>query len=272
MVTEQDAKIVMNRQVASETYLMVLECPEIVAEAKPGQFVMIRVQPGLDPLLRRPFSVCGTRGHDLFLILYRVVGKGTGILSTVREGKELSTLGPLGSGFEIRGSGSGSVLVAGGIGIAPLIFLAQAMENEEVVFMTGYRSVTEMIPMDRFGLRSSMLSVSTDDGTLGHHGPVTELLDQHLAAVTNGRFTVFACGPLSMLRRVAALTLEQNIPCQVSMEANMACGIGACRGCAVKASPQANRTYYHVCQDGPVFPVQALNWHEMEKPLLGKNA
>jgi dihydroorotate dehydrogenase electron transfer subunit len=260
---EQDAKVVLNKQVASETFLMVLESPEVVAEASPGQFVMIRVQSGLDPLLRRPFSVCGTRGNDRFLILYRVVGKGTTILSTVREGKKLSTLGPLGRGFEIPRSGRESVLVAGGIGVAPLIFLAQTMKNKEVTLMTGYRSVAEFIAMGQFGLRSSIVSVSTDDGTSGHHGPVTELLEKHLARAANSTPTVFASGPLPMLQRVAVLTLEQDIPCQVSLEANMACGLGACQGCAVKASPQENQTYFHVCQDGPVLRVQSLDWKEL---------
>jgi dihydroorotate dehydrogenase electron transfer subunit len=266
---EQDTKVILNKQVASETYLMVLESPEAVAEAKPGQFVMIRVQSGLDPLLRRPFSVCGTRGDDQYSILYRVVGKGTTKLSAVREGEKLSTLGPLGRGFEVPGPGCEPVLVAGGIGVAPLIFLAQAMEHAEVILMTGYHSVAELIPLGEFGLLSSMVSASTDDGSFGYHGPVTELLERHLAGTAKRNPSIFACGPLPMLQRVAVLSLEKDISCQVSLEANMACGVGACQGCAVKASPQENQTYFHVCQDGPVFRVQSLDWKELERPLIG---
>lgn len=263
---EQRINVITNQQVASQSYLMVLESPEIVAEAKPGQFVMIRIGSELDPLLRRPFSICGIRGEDRFMILYRVVGKGTRILSTVRKGKALSTLGPLGSGFEIGEPGIGSVLVGGGIGIAPLVFLAQAMEQEALFFLTGYGSAAEIIPLGQLGVRSSVVSVSTDDGTFGHQGPVTDLLEEQLAENANSKPTVFACGPLPMLKRVADLTIKKNVACQVSLEANMACGLGACQGCAVKAFSSENQTYVHVCQDGPVFPVQSLDWRELEGP------
>ena len=264
---EQDAKIVMNKQVASETYLMVLDSPGVVAKARPGQFVMIRVRSGLDPLLRRPFSICGTRGDNQFLILYRVVGKGTAILSGAGEGEKLSTLGPLGRGFELPESGYESILVAGGIGIAPLIFLAQSLQNDDVTFLTGFRSGLELVPMGEFGLNSSRTSVSTDDGTSGCQGYVTELLENHLAGSSKKKRTIFACGPVPMLKRVAALALDQNTPCQVSLEANMACGLGACQGCAVKASTQENRTYFHVCQDGPVFRAQSLEWEDLGKTI-----
>jgi dihydroorotate dehydrogenase electron transfer subunit len=264
---EQDVKILLNKQVASETYLMALDSPEVVAKARPGQFVMIRVRSGLDPLLRRPFSICGTRWEDQFLVLYRVVGKGTTILSGAKEGEKLSALGPLGRGFELPASGYESVLVAGGIGIAPLIFIAQSLENHDVTFLTGYRSGLEVVPMGELGLNSSITCVSTDDGTSGYQGYVTELLENHLAGSSKKKRTIFACGPVPMLQRVAALALDQKTPCQVSLEANMACGLGACQGCAVKASTQENRTYFHVCQDGPVFQAQSLDWKDLGKTL-----
>ena len=257
---EQDTKIVFNKKLASDTFLMALESPEVVAEAMHGQFVMIRVRPAIDPLLRRPFSICGIKGDNLFLILYKVVGHGTAILSEARKGQKLSVLGPLGRGFEIPKTACESILVAGGIGIAPLIFLAQAMEPASVIFLTGNSSANQILPMEQFGLDALETQISTDDGTAGHHGFVTELLEKHLAGSIKDPLVIFACGPLPMLKRVADLTFKKNILCQVSLETNMACGLGACQGCAVRASSGKDRTYYHVCQEGPVLDARKLDW------------
>ena len=260
---EQDTKIVFNRKLAPETFLMALESIEIVSEATPGQFVMIRVGKGSDPLLRRPFSICGTKGTNQFLILYKVVGRGTSFLSEAGEGDKLSVFGPLGRGFEHPKPACESILVAGGIGIAPLIFLAQTIKPTNVAFMTGYRSANEILPMEKFSLDTINPFISTDDGTAGHHGPVTELLEKHLLGSVENPPMVFACGPTPMLKRVANLTFKRDIPCQVSYETTMACGLGACQGCAVRASSGQNRTYYHVCQDGPVFDAQKLDWNAL---------
>ena len=257
---EQDTKIIFNKKLAPQTYLMALESPEVVSQTRPGQFVMIRVRPGIDPLLRRPFSICGTRGHNQFLILYKVVGRGTAFLSEAGEGEKLSMFGPLGKGFVLPKRACESVLVAGGIGIAPLIFLAQTMEPTNMTFMTGYRSANEILPMEKFRLDTVKTFISTDDGTAGHHGPVTELIENHLAGCVENPPMVFACGPTPMLKCVADLTIKRDIPCQVSQETAMACGLGACQGCAVRASSGQDRTYYNVCQDGPVFDAHKLDW------------
>ena len=125
----RDAEIVFNKKIAPQTYLMGFRSPEVVAAARPGQFVMVRVRSGMDPLLRRPFSVAGTKEGEHLLILYRVVGKGTAIMAETRKGERLSLLGPLGSGFELPKGKKPSLLVAGGIGIAPLLFLIQSMNS-----------------------------------------------------------------------------------------------------------------------------------------------
>ncbi len=263
IMIEQNLKIVFNKRLASDTFLMALKSPEVVAEARPGQFVMIRVTPGIDPLLRRPFSICGTRGDDLFLILFKVVGRGTAIMSKAREGQKLAVLGPLGRGFDLPKRDCNPVLVAGGIGIAPLIFLAQAIDAGKTAFFTGYRCENEILPLEQFGLDAMETLISTDDGTTGHHGFVTELLENHLAGFSEDPPIVFSCGPLPMLNRVAELALRRNIPCQVSLETSMACGLGACQGCAVRASSKENQMYFHVCQDGPVFDVRKLDWEAL---------
>lgn len=257
---DQKSEIVFNKEVSPGTFVMGLRSHEIVSQAIPGQFVMIRVASSSNPLLRRPFSICNIRGKDIFFVLYRVVGQGTSILSGTKKGERLSVLGPLGRGFELPKSGQKCILAAGGIGIAPLIFLAEVIKKNDMEFVAGYPSVTEMVPVGEVGLTRSDISVATDDGTLGHKGPVTELLEYHLIHNDKRLLMIFACGPLPMLKRVARLTVSRGVSCQVSLETNMACGLGACQGCAVKAGSEAHQTYYHVCQDGPVFDVRVLDW------------
>ncbi len=258
---EQDIEIVFNKRVAVDTFFMGLRSPQIAAEARPGQFVMIKVGQGMDPLLRRPFSICGVREDDLVLILYRVVGRGTTIMCDAREGESLSVLGPLGRGFEMSQRGDKPILVAGGMGIAPLIFLTSITEPGSFAFLAGFGSAKEIVATDEIGFSEIDLSISTDDGSAGHRGFVTELLENRLAGL-NGNINplVFACGPLPMLKEVAAITRERGLQGQVSLEASMACGLGACQGCAIRRSSEQSIAYYHVCQDGPVCDVNALDW------------
>jgi dihydroorotate dehydrogenase electron transfer subunit len=260
VMMNQEIEVVFNRRVSRETFFMGLRSEQVVGEARPGQFVMIRVTHEADPLLRRPFSISGTRGHDLFFILYRVVGRGTSIMSGTREGERLGVLGPLGKGFDLPKGRGQSLLVAGGIGVAPLIFLAQSIKTGDVVFMTGYGSADEIVPIKELGLTDKETLISTEDGEAGHQGVVTDLLERRLSKIGSVRQTVYSCGPVAMLKRVASLTFDLRIPCQVSLETSMACGLGACQGCAVRASSKENSTYYHVCHDGPVFGAESVDW------------
>ncbi len=262
---EHYAEIVFNKKVAPRTYLMGLISPEVVAVARPGQFVMIRVRAGIDPLLRRPFSIAGTKEGGLLLILYRVVGKGTAIMAETREGERLSLLGPLGRGFKLPKRKQASLLVAGGIGIAPLFFLIQSLNSRSAHLMTGFGSAEEIIGIDQLGDFSIDVSIATDDHSAGHGGPVTDLVEAFLSNRTpnKDRLSIFACGPEPMLKKVAGMALDRGLPCQASLEAAMACGVGACQGCAIKASADEKRDYYHVCADGPVFPVAAIDWDSL---------
>lgn len=259
-VIDQECELVFNRQVARETFLMGLTSRKIASAVKPGQFVMIRILQGVDPLLRRPFSVCGTEGEDVFLILYKVVGKGTTILSRIDQGERLSVLGPLGKGFDPPGPGERPVLVAGGMGIAPLVSLSRSLDPANQAFLTGYRSYHEVVASDKVGLADMEISVATEDGSLGYKGIVTQLLEDYLSSPGGGSVSLFACGPLPMLKKIATLSIRRDIPCQISLETSMGCGLGACLGCAVRATAKQDRTYQYVCQDGPVFRVQSLNW------------
>jgi len=255
---EEQAEVAFNRQLTSDTWLMGLRSAAISGRASPGQFVMVRVRKGVDPLLRRPFSICGVEG-DLFLLLYRVVGKGSEIMTGIGAGVRVPVLGPLGNGFRVPEENRRMLLVAGGIGIAPLLFLAQRFVYGEFRFMAGFASAGAIIPVQEVLDLSNPLQVSTDDGAEGHHGPVTDLLQKNLQGCDTGAScSIFTCGPKGMLRSVARIA--QGIPCQVSMEASMACGLGACLGCVVTAAPGEAKTYYHVCSEGPVFEASMIDW------------
>jgi len=263
---EQETEILFNRMIASETFLLGLKSPEIVAAAKPGQFVMVRVSSGIAPLLRRPFSICGIKEEDQFLILYRVVGRGTAMLTEKKEGEKLSILGPLGKGFELPKTHETPLLIGGGIGVAPLFFLSQTLKAIDIEFMMGFGSSKEIIDMNGIVVLNANVSIATDDGTVGHNGLVTDLLEEYLKkhVAKKDSFSIFTCGPVPMLKRVVDIAIHGSIPCQSSLEAFMACGLGACQGCAIKADSKESREYYHVCRDGPVFPIQSLDWKSIK--------
>lgn len=258
---DRHAEIVFNRPVTRDTWMMRLRSPELAGETKPGQFVMLKVRPGIDPLLRRPFSVCGV-DEDLIMILYRIVGKGTEIMTAGKEGEHLPVLGPLGTGFVMPGENDLPVLVGGGIGVAPLFLLAQTLMTRDLTFMMGFRTAQEIIRPEAIG-RFHTLALATDDGTEGQPGFVTDLLPPFLEKNRGRPLTLFACGPRPMLKKVAETARVHGVPCQVSLESAMACGFGVCQGCAVKAPSDGSRAYHYVCQNGPVFKVEHVDWSRM---------
>lgn len=258
---DHESEIIFNRKLAPATFLMGLNSPAIAAQAAPGQFVMLRVAREKDPLLRRPFSICATREKALLLLLYRVVGRGTAMLARLPRGGRLSALGPLGRGFVLPQSAQKVLLAAGGIGLAPLTFLALALAGRAQELLIGCSSAAEALPLEELGLQNLPVSLATDDGTLGHRGPVTDLVAARLKEAAEDIATLYACGPLPMLKKVAALAGRHAVPCQVALETVMACGLGACRGCAV---PSSEKPFYrHVCREGPVFSTADLDWENL---------
>jgi dihydroorotate dehydrogenase electron transfer subunit len=256
---EEKTTIAFNEPLADHIWLMGIKSTEIAAAAVPGQFVTIRIREGLEPLLRRPFSICGTKDGRI-LVLYKIIGAGTRIMASRKRGEKVSVLGPLGTGFNLPASRQKPLIVGGGIGIAPLCFLAQRLGSMAVSILLGATSAKELIPLEDMDIGLSAVSVATDDGSKGHHGVVTDLLKSCLDGQSTGnKQSVYACGPTPMLRKVAEMTLGR-IPCQVSLEAVMACGVGACQGCVVKAAPKKGRTWYRVCKEGPVFQIDQIDW------------
>lgn len=249
-----------------------MSAPPEAGNSLPGQFLMVKVPYTIDPLLRRPFGIfdVGTfdpeypdAGRQTFLeILYRVVGKGTRILSTLHHGDHLDVLGPLGKGFATETPPEESILVGGGVGLAPLYYLARELaKTSRVHLFAGGRNREDILCITEFERLGIETYVATDDGTLGEKGLVTEVMERYLtdSPVQKG---IFACGPLPMLKAVAHIAERFRIQCQVSLEAYMACGVGACLGCVIKGCNHAEETpdYRCVCKNGPVFESCELLW------------
>jgi len=260
---DQHIEILFNREINSGIFLMGLRSPEIAGESRPGQFVMVRVNEGIAPMLRRPFSICSVYDVNTICILYRIIGHGTELMAGKKAGEKLSILGPLGQGFILPRDNENAVLVAGGIGAAPLYFLAGEIKNHHMEFMAGFGSSRDIIPVEKIIEKPIGISVATDDGSTGYAGMVTGLLAERLDQIRKdaGSTTIYTCGPLPMMKKVASIASGRGIKCYVSMEALMACGLGACQGCAIKAASADGETCYHsVCKDGPVFPYQVIDW------------
>ena len=255
MSIQEICRVAEHTQLGEGLYSMTLEAPGIAAAAQCGQFVHIAC--GAGNLLRRPISIC-TWQEGLVRLVYQVKGEGTKWLRTRRVGDALDVLGPLGHGFDIAALGAKPVLIGGGIGVPPMLACAQraAGTGASPRAVLGFRSKAAVILEGDFRAVCPTF-VTTDDGSYARGGFVTDVL-RELAADATG---VAACGPRPMLQAVAAIAGEAGLPCYVSMEERMGCGIGACLvcACALKAADGETR-YGHVCKDGPVFNAEEVMW------------
>jgi len=266
--TMQIGEIVDNHSTAPDHFLMAIRLPASFTTPAPGQFVMVRETGRVEPLLARPFSVFDFHryGEDCVLeLLYRVAGRGTLLFSRMRPGNRLTVLGPLGRGFTIPDGIRRGLFVAGGVGVAPLHFLvhsgfrtAGTESLREAVFYFGARSLDLLAGLARLsGLCD--LRICTDDGSRGYCGPVTDLLKRDIDDHDPKETVVFGCGPAPMIQSLRRLLDNNRIPCQVSLEERMACGIGACLGCAIAIGGPGGKTEYRkVCEDGPVFDIREI--------------
>lgn len=270
---QENARIMDQEKLAQHTYRLRLNSPAIASLAKPGQFVMLRVCDGLDPLLRRPFSfhrVSADQG--VVEILYRLAGRGTWKLSQRPAGTLIDLIGPLGNAFELPPTNASPiVLVAGGIGVAPFFALLQSLStagsNAPIHLFYGARSATELLPAAMFDDFPVDIQWSTDDGTQGYCGRVTDLFREFMESGLPRPEMVYSCGPLAMQYHVARWALSQGVKAQLSLESFMACGVGACMGCALPAVREDDSTadhYVHVCKDGPIFSPGSIQWQKIQ--------
>lgn len=263
------APIVSQLEVAPRHFRLTLRQKDIAHAAQPGQFlhVLPRGEYSRDPLLRRAFSLLKV-ADDTITILYRVEGRGTAALSRLVAGDTVDILGPLGEAFAPLTRASW--LVGGGVGVPPLAMLAsrRGEQSGHLRAFIGARSRDEVLCREEFEEQHIPVAVATDDGTLGHHGRVTELLETALreAAPDREELRIYACGPIPMLRAVARLAAEYSVPAQVSLEENMPCGIGVCNGCVVPvlhASSDYAR-FRRICVQGPVLWAHEVDWSHYE--------
>ncbi len=257
------------KSVAPGYWVLSLQSPQISSAAAPGQFVLLKIDKNFDPLLPRAMSIHSIIRADNyrigFTILYKVVGKGTRLLSEKRSGESLAVLGPLGTGFKLSHIASGyePIIVGGGIGIAPLLFLAQELMERSytpTVFL-GANSQEELLALDEFESLGFTPKVSTEDGSKGVKGMVTDLLGSYLEDSKGLQAEIFACGPAPMLEKAASLAKSYKLNSQLSLEQRMACGLGACLGCVVKIkNKNSGHSYQRVCTEGPVFNGEDIIW------------
>jgi dihydroorotate dehydrogenase electron transfer subunit len=256
-VMRRQAEVVSVEPVARETFRLHLRVPEIAAQARPGQFVMAGPlnEDFQDPFLGRPFSIHRVTPEGGLQLLFAAVGRGTSALSRVRPGERLWLLGPQGAGFTLQGRANPLILVAGGLGVAPLFFLAEEALRirRRVLFLFGARSAQQLVALRDLADRGAEVRLATDDGSAGERGTVVELLSRVLDRLPGETFPgagLGVCGPWPMLQEAARVARERGLPAEISLEVRMACGAGACLGCTVDLPAGKKR----VCVDGPVFP------------------
>jgi dihydroorotate dehydrogenase electron transfer subunit len=268
-----------NVRLARDTYRVRFDCPEIARRILPGQFIMLRLAGCDDPLLGRPLAlydtVLSSSGEPIGVdIVYLVVGKLTGKLAPLPHGAPLEVWGPLGNGFSPTAA-EHLVMVAGGIGQTPFLALAQEFLGlkrfgqparvvapaRKITLCYGARTADLLAGVDDFRRLGVGVHISTDDGTAGHHGLVTELLRTVLEGESRESFHIACCGPEKMMQAVAKIAQQRGIPCEVSLESPMACGIGICFSCVAKVRQEDGTwDYRRTCVEGPVFDAQAIEF------------
>ncbi|HCA79568.1 MAG TPA: dihydroorotate dehydrogenase electron transfer subunit [Bacteroidetes bacterium] len=251
---EQALIPVVDRSVIAEGIFVVrLRSQHLTKYASPGQFINVRCGDGCLPLLRRPFSISRVEG-DVLELVFNVVGQGTRMLASRKRGDLVDVLGPLGIPFNISGNYEAALLVGGGLGAAPLPFLTDRLlrEKKRIHTFLGARSANQLTGRFLVGLH-----ISTDDGSKGFHGTVVDALKKYLSENKPEKMKIFGCGPTRMLKALAEVADSEGIGCELSLEGDMACGMGICQGCPVERT-DGKKKYSLVCVEGPTF-----NSHEI---------
>ncbi|MDD5173510.1 MAG: dihydroorotate dehydrogenase electron transfer subunit [Candidatus Omnitrophica bacterium] len=264
------AKIIGNKRIAPDFYKMRLASAYLAKNSKPGQFVEIECSKGGEIFLRRPLGVHRIL-NDGIEVLYEVVGPGTKSLSAKTAGEYIDIIGPLGNGFFVQRTAYSAqrtaALVAGGVGVAPLVALAETLVNSsklivhskrrKLYVLIGACKKGHVLCVNDLKKLGAEVVVYTEDGSLGKKGLITQGLTSLLSTINYELSTIYACGPYPMLKAISHIADSSGISCQVSMEERMACGVGVCLGCPVKAKSGG---YKMVCKDGPVFDSKEIAW------------
>jgi dihydroorotate dehydrogenase electron transfer subunit len=259
------AEVARNERLAGGYFRLDIAGCQALEGSEPGQFVMVRGEWDRDPLLPRAFSLLSVSGDGHAQLLAKAVGRGTALLERALPGTPLALLGPLGKAFPAPDAAFVDLLVGGGVGIPPLYMQARRAfaaggdlpAASEVLY--GGRTSQDLVLLDELHAFGVALHLTTEDGSVGRRGLVTAELSarlaHHLGRARPPALRIMACGPNPMLWAVAAIARRHEVPCFISVEEQMACGIGVCLGCAV---PGTERPFRYVCKDGPVFPAGEL--------------
>jgi dihydroorotate dehydrogenase electron transfer subunit len=269
MLVDVDAAVIANTRLSEDYSVLALAAPDIAAAARPGQFVMLKTSRGMDPLLRRPFSIFeilrDEHGAPAGLTIFnKRIGKGTSLLYDLEPGAQVQCLGPLGQPFEPVDPPAQAWMVAGGVGLAPFVTLAEALlaRGTEVSLFYGARRAQDLHRIEIFEDLGVRVICSTEDGSRGAHGRITLPLEQQLSRSDPAlALRVYVCGPTPMMRAVALLAASYGRPCDVSLEQVMGCGLGGCYSCVVLAKdPKGVPHHTRSCIDGPVFDANRIVW------------
>lgn len=248
--------IVSNEQICSDTYKMVMYCPDaFLNEFKPGQFIHIELPNAKDMILRRPISVHDT-GDDTLTIVYKVLGKGTELMSQLKTHDIIDILGPIGNGFTLPEEAKTVFIVGGGLGCAPLLPIPSIDCMKEYYAFFGFGTKDMVYGVEEMEAVCEKCFVATDDGSFGHKGNSVQIMEKFMD--TKKPDVIVACGPVPMIKGLKALAEKHNIPCYVSLEERMGCGYGSCLCCVCKTKNGEEEQYCRVCVDGPVFDVNEV--------------
>jgi dihydroorotate dehydrogenase electron transfer subunit len=254
-IMQQICRVKSCDEIAEKTFLLRFTSSDIAAVAQPGHFVnVLTADFGEGPLLRRPFSISRI-DNDIVELLFHAIGEGTILLSRKRAGDTIDVLGPLGQSFHRDADYETALIVAGGIGVAPFPFLTADLQQrrKHIETFIGYRNARQIISTNMINIH-----LATDDGSQGFHGNVVQLLEQFMNHADLGKAKIFGCGPTVMLKALKELAQRKKLCCEISLEGQMACGVGICQGCPVERTGEG-RHYALVCKDGPTFLTTEVN-------------
>lgn len=254
--------ILSNEIVAEDHYLLRCECSEIAKHAQPGKFIHVLISQGPGILLRRPFTIYSIDGKEISM-LYQIIGDGTQRLSEMQIGTTIRVLGPLGNTFNLSKKPEPAILVGGGAGIASLMLLATELRGQDLqtIGLVGAQHDKRLLSVEDLKEIGVTVQIATDDGSIGHHGFVTDLLTDILKKNDLDNPIIYACGPHAMLASVSKISNDFNVQTQVAMENRMGCAMGVCLGCVCPVRIDDNQIeYQRVCTEGPVFNASDIAW------------
>jgi len=248
---DEEVRVLENKKINEKYYKLSFSSPKLSRNVMPGQFLHMKISQGNDPYLRRPFSYYRVLGQKVE-VLYEVLGSGTQVLCQKKKGEKLKAMGPLGKGFSAKIGKKKRILVAGGVGVPPLVFLAEKYPTEYLLI--GTKSKAELMPRGELKRAKAKVLYSTEDGSFGTKGRVTLLLEKILTDQDPDDFFIQTCGPKPMMQAVITIARKYGIEGEASWDESMACGVGACLGCMVETRDGLKRA----CAEGPVFSFSVL--------------